>query len=1321
MSIKDTEFSFLTGTPARKRSGRHPVLWWRFLRRSVLQSAVLRRLLRILGWVSLSAGIVCGVLYVMMRAWLFPWLGENREWVAAKLSGAIGAPVSIESLKADWAGPRPRLRLGGLTIRSGEHEALRLEQVEATLSWMSLPRWMAYFHELEIIGPEIVLGRDKDGVLSVAGIRMEPDAQQRGNPIAWLFEQSRITVRDAALTWNDALRDAPPLRLTEVQFTFRRGLFIHRLELQGRTPEELATKFEASGDVRRYDPVRLDGNVGRFYIGLDNADLGGWSAWVDYPVPAKGRGLIRLWLDSGGDGTASLSADLDLKNVETTLASGLAPLRFNQLGGRLQARRAPGSVEFSAGGLWLKSREISLHTPIDFRLELRNTADGTLNGGVFSASSIDLAVLAQLAGSLPLDKFENARGLLNEFNPKGLLQKFLIEWEGETGALQDWKVDTEFEGISLTAHGLIPGMANMSGWIKGNSREGEFLFSNRNGHIDLPRVFEQARIPFASLDASGSWHHKNEQLAIMLANVEFANDDATGKAKGSYWPATDGPGEIDISGELSRARGAAVWRYIPIIAGEHVRNWLKSSLVHGNVPGAKVKLKGPLAHFPFRDGKGEFSVVARAENGRLDYAQGWPALDRLDGELRFTGPGLLIESRGGDIFGVRVAPIRVEIPDLGVGVMTIEGAADGPSADFLRFIAESPLSARLHGFTDLLRPEGNGRLDLKLVMPLHELSKTEVSGEYRFSGNRVRLDGIASGTALETAEGNLSFTEEALKTLSIRGRLLGGESVIKGKADGGRLELSAHGQMEATAAHEAFGWPLLREVSGNTPWNAEMTFGQDSGRIVVRSGLKGLRSRLPAPFAKEAEEIWPLEVVTVFRGEGKPRLITVKQGGRLDASLERDASGAMRGGVGLYRSAPPPSGNGIQVAASFNTLDLDAWHWALSSGASSGQDDESVPLLVAIMLDARQVHAFGYSFNALQMRAANNAESWTAHLNSPEVQGVIAWKRGGDGMLSARLSRLVLSENEGGAQGDERDKNGSSSSPPPSSLPGLDVRADEFIVGSRELGQLAVRATNQEGAWRLDNLSIHHPDGQFSGSGLWQPGAQHSTLDFTLESANVGHFAAALGYENLVHGGQAKLAGKLDWQGPPTRIDYPTLSGQLELAAKNGRFARIEPGVGRLLGILSLQALPRRVTLDFRDVFSEGFAFDRIEGKTTISGGVMRSDSIEIVGPAAQALMRGQADIAGETQDLQVTVRPAMSETVAIGTAIVNPLVGAVTYLAQKTLGNPIGRLFSYDYKVTGSWVDPVVEKTGSSSHAPVPEGEPKRGGGQEGVPQQGQ
>jgi uncharacterized protein YhdP len=203
----------------------------------------------------------------------------------------------------------------------------------------------------------------------------------------------------------------------------------------------------------------------------------------------------------------------------------------------------------------------------------------------------------------------------------------------------------------------------------------------------------------------------------------------------------------------------------------------------------------------------------------------------------------------------------------------------------------------------------------------------------------------------------------------------------------------------------------------------------------------------------------------------------------------------------------------------------------------------------------------------------------------------------------------------------------------------------------------------------------------------------------------VGRLVEAMGHGEALRGGKATLAGKLRWRGAPTRIDYPTLTGQLDLDAEAGQFRQLDPGVGRLLGVLSLQALPRRISLDFRDVFSEGFAFDRISGSIEVTAGVMRTEALEIRGPAARVLMRGQADIAAETQDLRVTVQPTLSESVAIGAAagLINPVAGVVTYLAQKALSDPIEKLFAFEYAVTGRWSDPVVEKLGSPAGQLIP------------------
>ena len=154
----------------------------------------------------------------------------------------------------------------------------------------------------------------------------------------------------------------------------------------------------------------------------------------------------------------------------------------------------------------------------------------------------------------------------------------------------------------------------------------------------------------------------------------------------------------------------------------------------------------------------------------------------------------------------------------------------------------------------------------------------------------------------------------------------------------------------------------------------------------------------------------------------------------------------------------------------------------------------------------------------------------------------------------------------------------------------------------------------------------------------------------------------------------------------------------MSVQVENGQFAQLDPGVGRLLGVLSLQALPRRITLDFRDVFSQGFAFDSISGSIQMNKGVLRTNDLELFGPAARVFMSGEADAVKETQSLRVKVQPTLSESVAVGSAIaatgaIHPVVGLAAYLVQKALRDPVEKLFSFEYAVTGGWSDPKVEK----------------------------
>ncbi len=1288
-----------------------------------------------------AAGTVLVVRHVLM-----PSVDALREPIAAMLAQQLALPVSIEHIEGGWAGWRPRLRIQGLRIADREgREALTLGAVEATVAWSSLLRVEPHFDRLDIQAPDLVLRRDPAGHIFVAGIALPAGTGEDGGGLAWLLAQRQIVIHGARLTWQDEARAAPALVLDGVALRLdRRGSTV-RFALDARPPPALAAALVARGEVGRASRLvsvqRLSTAAGRLYLELERADLGGWQPWFDYPLPLAGHGGVRAWLDADGEGSFALTADVALDGVKTRFAEGLPALDVVQLDGRLSMTRGAKGSSFGARGLTLSLADGLTVAPTDFDLRLDPVGEGEPAGGAVSANRLDFAALAALAGYLPFDA--GVRAQLARVEPSGKVEDLRLAWRGEPGAATHWSLTARFENVGLLAREGWPGLGGLSGSIDGDKDGGRFRLAGSGMHIDLPTVFDPGRLDFDRLRAEGGWERRNERMEIALDGAEFDNADAAGTASGRYWPAADGPGEIDLQARLSRADSTAVWRYLPRVVSADTREWVQQGILAAGVPEARLRLQGKLQDFPFRDGSGKFLVTVRVADGVLDYAPGWPGVEGFQGEVRFEGPGMRISAERGRILGVDLVDVVADVPDLDVGpseVMTITGRALGPTAEFLRFVAASPVSRHIGGFTDGIRAEGSGELELKLVMPLRNTDETELEGGFRFAGNRIELlDGLP---ALERAGGVVRFTGDTLAIPDASAQFLGHTAKLSARTGtDGVVRFDAVGRADAAAVRARYPQPLLDGLSGTAAWRAAIRVGKGSTRVEVDSDLLGVASSLPAPLNKSAGEAWTSRFVFEHASGRDIDTLGLKLGAVVRAELtQAPGAGEIRGGIAIGRAtgdAPPAAEAGLRVAAVLDRLDVDAWRRVLEAGeigreaeaSASATEGAADPAAIAaggatvavaglrdLALAADEVRAFGHTLKAVDLRAEADAGGWKARLESDIADGAFDWRKAGDGALRARFRHLRVGQedaqggNEGGSGRSvgEGDGGAAQTEPveeaPPRRLPALDVVAEQFELRGLALGRLEVFARNRGGLWQLERFNLANDDGRLAGSGQWQAeGRQRTRLDFTLQTPDVGRLSQRLGYPDVVRGGQARLSGQLGWQGAPTRIDYPSLDGSLKLESGSGQFNKLEPGVGRLLGILSLQALPRRITLDFRDVFSEGFAFDRISGSIDVAAGVLRTEDLEIRGPAARVKMTGAADVVAETQDLRVLVQPTLSESIAIGAAagLLNPAVGVITYLAQKVLSDPIEKLFAFEYAVTGAWSDPQVAKRGQVAERP--------------------
>jgi uncharacterized protein YhdP len=144
----------------------------------------------------------------------------------------------------------------------------------------------------------------------------------------------------------------------------------------------------------------------------------------------------------------------------------------------------------------------------------------------------------------------------------------------------------------------------------------------------------------------------------------------------------------------------------------------------------------------------------------------------------------------------------------------------------------------------------------------------------------------------------------------------------------------------------------------------------------------------------------------------------------------------------------------------------------------------------------------------------------------------------------------------------------------------------------------------------------------------------------------------------------------------------------------------MDPGLGKLVSLMSLQSLPRRIALDFRDVFSKGFEFEHIASSGDLAGGIMTVKDFRMRGSSAEVAMTGEVDLARETQDVRVRVIPSLGDSASTVIGLVNPLLAIPAAIAQRILKNPLGQIFAFDYSVSGGWADPKVTKLGVEAQA---------------------
>jgi uncharacterized protein (TIGR02099 family) len=1259
-------------------------------------------------------------LMLVLRYWVLPDIERYHGIITVAASRAIGQPVSIGKIEADWRGIRPHLSLNDVRILDKDKQgqiALVLQHVDSVLAWTTLLGGEIRLYSLELDQPDLLVKRDARGMLHIAGVALSD--QPADNQLAdWLLHQSRVVVRGARITWLDELRAAPPLVFDRVNLSIVNTWRRHRFAVRAQPPAELSAPIDVRGDFSGSSFGDLDEWRGQLYAQLDYTDVAAWRTWLPLPASLKqGRGALRGWLGVAGGKVTQLTADLALADVRAQLAEDLSPLEVRALRGRVGWKGTAQDMEISTRQLSLQMNNGLVLQPTDFYLRLAAASNKQLAAGEMRANVLELANLVSMTESLPLE--HNLKLQLDEFAPQGTVTNLQAKWQGDADKLEHYGVKAHFDKLSIKRVGKLPGFSGLSGDLDGSDTGGTLSLNARKLTVDAPQIMPEA-LAFDTLTAQSSWQTDKQGLEVKFSNVSGANADLAGTVFGSFQTLPDSPGLIDLNINLTRGAVNHADRYIPVAAlDQATHDWLRNALQGGQADEFHLRLHGDLNDFPFADSrKGAFQIQARVRGGVLEYAKDWPRIDNITGELLIQGKRLEVVAPTAMTVGGHLQKVSVVVPDLTSPDMLLQvrGEAVGETARCLDFIQQSPVRGYIDGFTDGMTARGNGNLHLSVDVPLLGSKPVAVSGSYHFLDNEVSLG--ESVPILYKANGELLFTESSMNLREAGAQILGGPAKLELRSGADGIVLAkAHGTASMDALRQNLSVPLLRHLHGGSDWDAEITVQKKQSNVLVTSNLDGLASDLPAPFTKEAAEIIPLRF-EMRSMVAQQDMISLQYGKLLGARLlrreENGASVIRRGTLNFGGAGRWLNRDGVWLTGTVPQLSLEGWGDLLEGSQSSqlsppggGKSAAGVQFsIVGADLLIQKLDVYGRNVNGLRVNARNRDGIITAQLASRDMNGEVSWQGQGKGKLVARLKNLSLGGEGGGkkehaARKHAIEENASGNT----EFPALDIAVDDFTWKDKPLGKMELLAQQHGRDWLLESLRITNPDGLLTADGKYHmaSGEAQTQVNLKLEISDAGKILARSGYPNSVRKGSGKLEGEFAWRGGPDEFDWATLDGSLKLDTGKGQFLKIDPGIGKLLGILSLQALPRHITLDFTDVFSAGFAFDSITGTSQIKQGVLTTSDFKIDGSSAKVTMQGQVDLNRETQNLRIRILPTVGNSVSLlGAFAAGPAVGLGTFLVNKILREPLDKLASFEYNVTGTWVNPDVAKIGNQTSVPT-------------------
>ena len=1212
-------------------------------------------------------------------------LDEFKDKLTQEISQKFDKEVQIESIEAQWRITNPSLTLHNLSIYNNSvKKSFNLKKIRIDISWFSLLKFKPILDQIILYEPNLDIERFDDNKYVVGGISIQ--TSKNSSASNWILNQDEIIIVNGKIKWRDHTRNAPTLLIENISAKYESSTTLsnldrHNFNVTGRLSSLKNQTINIYGYFDSSSVETIKNSDGQLGLSASEIDINTFRPWIDYPVEIiAANGDVNIRGDFNDGRINQIDTQLDVKNFITKInQSNEEALTLKTFKGQISYSMNKNITTLNISKMNVVTNNGVNINEGEFRI-LINSLEKKVNQVKIKLNRINLQSAHEIIRHIPYTK--SLQSIIQDVSPSGQFKDLALSWKDSNEKFPELILKGQLLNVSVNPYKNFPGIKNITGVVDIKKRSGTIKSVSKNLTIIKKDIFRQ---PITFTQFSGLIEWKN--TLFNFNNVVIKNNDINSIVNGSYKYINQQDSIIDLLIKMPRVDLASLKKYYPLQLGEKTLHWLDTSLLKGQAQNSVIKLKGKIKDFPFVDGentpdlkKGIFTVESIITDSFIEYGEGWPELNNFDFKINVKNNNINFESIKGDILNnniehmiVNITPSNIENP-----IMDIDLTLASPIPNIINAINNSPIKKVMKGIFDEMKGAGPGKLAIQLQIPLKDEDNISFNGTYEFQ-NSYLINPTLGLPKINNIIGKIDFTQDDIKINGAVANLLGSPIKIGLTNIDDITKINIAGIINQKFIRSALGENWGDNIDGETSWSGELKITDKATDIEIKSDLKGLGLNLPPPFGKKENEITTLLFTKKTINENQ-ELVKAEIGTYASVKLikARNYDGVMEiknGLININSLQTEMPNNGVTLSAELSEVNLESINSLFSSLGSKS-------FITNADINIQEFNVYGYRLSNAKIKYVPTNKNLSIQISSNDVSGNILWDKEAH-LLKAGFDKLHLKKNSTIADNENKFIF--------SNPPKINIKVKSLALDDEVYGDLSLVAYKENKMWNIENFKITNSEHTINGSGLWDDEGliPNTSVNFSWDINNIQKTFDQLSYPELIRDGKASVIGMLGWPNSPFDFDKSFLKGNFSLTATDGVVLEAKPGVARLFGLLTLQNLPRRLSLDFSDIFSKGFIFDRINAGVIVNNGILKSNRFTMEGPAAEVSIKGETNIIEETQNIHVVVNPRISDSLSLLSLAGGPLVGAAAYIAQKILKDPLNKIMSDEYQIVGTWDDP--------------------------------